>query len=841
MSSAVTRVSLRNLAAHKVRAVLTALSVILGVAFVSGTLIFTDTANKSFDSLFTDLYANTSVGVRAKPAIEGTAEDESARTAISIPATLKDEIAKVPGVAEARGEVSGFAALIDAEGDLIGGGGPPQLGMAWNSDPSTPLIEGTAPTGPGQVVLGERTAELAKAKVGSKVRFAYQGGQQEATVSGLASGDDLGVTFVFFDEATAQKLLLEPGRYSSVSVKAEDGITQTALAAKIAPLLPAELEAVTATQMQEENRSDIDQFLGFLRNFLLAFAIVSIVVGSFNIFNTFSMLIGQRTRELALLRAVGASRRQVTRAVLGEALVVGIVGSTLGLFLGIGLAVVLKTLFSSMGLELGGALSVTPAAVAWSYAVGVLVTCAAAYFPARRAAKIPPVAAMRDDVSLPQRSLRARAIIGTVLAALGAGALAAGLAGTGGTETTLSLIGVGVLIVWLSAAVLAAVIGGPVVRVLAGWYPRVFGTAGRMARENPHRNPRRTAVTAVALMIGLSLVTTVNVIAASAKASLTDLVDQQFGADYIVQTVSPGGLEPAAIAAVRAVPGVTGVAEVGTGAFALDGERTGYASGDAAALLAASNADVLSGTADTGADGILVGETRAKDDGLAVGDTLTATFPDGEKLTVRVAGVYTDNEMVGSLILSPTAWRAHVAKPIPDLLALEAASPGKALHDALDKATDPYPGIMVMDQADLKKMQVESLNVVLGIFTLMLALSVIIAVFGVVNTITLSVTERTREIGLLRAVGLSRRQTRRMIRLESVAIAVFGGFLGIALGLVFGIAIQRSTPDFMTVLSIPIWFLVVCALFSALIGILASLVPAWRAGRMDVLKAIATQ
>ncbi|WP_123670764.1 ABC transporter permease [Actinocorallia herbida] len=836
-----TRVTLRNLAAHKLRLVLTALSVILGVAFVSGTLIFTDTANKSFDDLFNDVYAHTSVAVRAHTDDASSAETEAVRTGVPIAEDLKTAIAAIPGVADARGEVNGYAAVIGSDGELIGGGGPPQLGLAWNGDPSTPLAEGVPPAKEGEVVLGERTAEKAKAGVGDKVRIAVQGGQQDAVVTGLASGDGLGATFVFFDTATAQKLLLEPGQYSLIAVEAADGVSQKDLAAKITPLLPAGLEAVTGDELKAENRSDVNEILGFLRNFLLAFAIVSIVVGSFNIVNTFTMLIAQRTRELALLRAIGASRRQVTRAVLGEAVVVGLVGSTLGLLVGAGIALLLKSVFGAMGLDLGGALAITPAAVAWSYAVGVLVTCAAAYFPARRAAKIPPVAAMRDDIVLPQRGLRARTVIGTVLAALGAGALAAGLAGTGDTGGTLALIGVGVLLVWLAASVLAAVIGKPVVRLLASWYPKAFGVSGRLARENPQRNPRRTAVTAVALMIGLSLVTTVNVIASSAKASLADVVDSQFGADYIVQTMSPAGLEPGVTDAVRAVPGVTSVLGVGLGAFTLDGDTAQYASGDPAPLLAMINRDVVSGTAQPGRDGILISEAKAEEDELAVGDTLSAAFPDGKTETLRVAGIYQTSQFIGNYVLPAETWQAHTPKALPTLLALDASTTGAAVHGALDKAVAAYPGAEVLDQADLKEETMSGLDQILVFFTLMLALSVIIAVFGVVNTITLSVTERTREIGLLRAVGLSRRQTRRMIRLESVVIAVFGGFLGIALGLVFGISIQRSGGEEMAILSIPYVFLAVCALFSALVGILASLWPAWRAGRMDVLKAIATQ
>ncbi|GAB3658941.1 ABC transporter permease [Actinocorallia lasiicapitis] len=838
-----TKVTLRNLAAHKLRLVLTALSVILGVAFVAGTLTFTDTVTKSFDDLLGSFGKNTDAVVRAKPvAGDAQTDDEAAATGIPIPQSVVDTLGKADGVAAVYPGVQGYAAVIDKDNKLVGGGGPPQLGLNWLDDGDRTIATGQAPQGPDQVALDETTAEKTGYKVGDTIKVQLRGSIIPVKVVALIGGSNLGATLTYFDTPTAQKLLMKPGEYSSVSLKAAPGLSEQQLVDKVTPVLPGQFEAVTGEKVRDESKSDIDAVLSFLRWFLLAFAVVSIIVGSFNIFNTFSMLVAQRTKELALLRAVGASRSQVTNAVLGEAIAVGVVGSTLGLGLGVGLAVLLKSFFSSQGLELGGGLNVTVMTVFWSYLVGILVTCVAAYFPARRAAKTPPVAAMRDDVGIPQRSLQVRTIIGSVIALGGVVLMAIALSGAiSGAAPTLITIGVGALLTWLAAGILAAVIAKPVVRVLASYYPKLFGVAGRMARENPGRNPRRTAVTAVALMIGLSLVTMVNVLSASVKASLNDVVDQQFGADYVVAVDGPGGIDPNLSAAIAKLDGVEKSVPVGGDEFVYKGKKTGYASGDSAGMLEATNSKVLNGTAALSPNGIMLSEDDAKDKGLTVGSTMDVKFLDGKTETLKVEGIYTNSDFVGPRVLSEAAWKAHVDKPLPFLLALKTAKTDDAFRQSLDAAAKAYPGVEVQDQADLKKEVAGELDGIVAFFTMMLALSIIIAVFGVVNTIVLSVTERTRELGLLRAVGMSRRQMRRMVRLESVAIALFGGLLGIALGLGFGTAIQTAAGDDMKVLAIPYGSIVLWIVFSAIIGILASLWPAWRAGRMDVLKAIATQ
>ena len=830
------KVTLRNLAAHKLRLALTAFAVILGVAFVAGTLVFTDTMGRRFDQLFAATGKGVAVQVRAKKVFSAGDVSETP----TVPASLATTISAVPGVARVHGEVSGYAAIVGPDGKVVGGNGPPQLCVDWNSaGRDHPMKAGRGPSGPGEIAVDQETAKKAGLHVGDQARVLVRGPTRTETVVGiLDSGNLLGVTVTAFDPATAQRLLLAPGRYTDITVAAQPGVTETALRDRIARVLPSpRYEAITGTKMRDENKSEVAKFMSFIRTFLLVFAVISIFVGAFIIFNTFSMLVAQRSRELALLRAVGASRRQVTRAVLGEAAGVGVVGSTLGLAAGTGLAVGLRALFKASGADLGGGLAFTYKPVLWSYVVGVTVTVVAAYFPARRAAKIPPVAAMRDDVAMPQRSLRLRLVIGAVVTVAGAALTGVGLGGA-----PLALLGAGAAMVFLGAAMLAPVLSRPVVKVLAGFYPRLFRTPGRLARQNALRNPRRTAATASALMIGLALVSVINVMSASAKASISRQVDKTFAADYMVTSSSPGGLDPAPpAAAVRSAPGVEQVTAVYQGRYK-DGTHTDsfIATGRPADLVRAAKLRLVSGSLDVGNDGLLVDQPTAESGGLAPGSPLTVRFADGDTATIHVAGVYARNELLGHRVLSLPAYLAHTERPNGLGLLVSTHRADAATKQGIERALSGYPNLKVQDQSDVKQSAQKSIDQFVTLLTVLLALSIIIAALGIINTLALSVVERTREIGLLRAIGTSRRQTRRMIRLESVAIALFGAVLGIAIRVVFGVAIQHAVADQgLNVLSIPAPTLVGYLVLAALIGVLAALWPGWRASRLDVLKAIA--
>jgi putative ABC transport system permease protein len=833
----IAKVTLRNLAAHKLRLLLTAVSVVLGVAMIAGTFMFTDTMSKQFDDLFNRFGKNVAVDVRAKKVVDA-GDDEQVSSRPPIPASVVQTLGKVDGVKDPIGNVTGYAAVIGKSGKAIASQGPPQLGVNWTNSGDYALESGRAPAGPGEVAIDAATLKKAGYKVGDQARILVQGPTQPITIVGVVdTGNLMGATLSAFDTTTAQRLLLKPGYFSDIQV-GSTGVSETVLKNRVAQSLPGGLEAITGSELRAENKSDIEGFLSFFKTLLLVFGFISVFVGAFIIFNTFSMLVAQRTRELALLRAVGAARGQVTRAVLGEAIGVGLIGSTIGLAAGAGLAVGLRAL---IGIEGEGGLVFTPTPVIWSYAVGLVITLVAAYFPARRAAKIPPVAAMRDDVAMPKRSLHRRIGVGTVLTVAGAVLLGLGL-----TETLpgnpLIPIGGGAFAVFLGVAMLAPVISRPVIRVLGAAFPRLFGAPGRMARENALRNPRRTAATASALMIGLALVSAINVVNSSAVASIGQSVDKQFGADYMIMADGQSRFSPDAVKQVAGAPGVERATPLYIGSVNLNGKRAELQSGDIAGVAEGAKLTMLSGSTDVGGDGMLVDADTAKSNKWAVGSTVAAQYPDGARQRLRIAGVYEKNDLLGPRLLAEPAYLAHTPKPLAFMGMVQVRTPDAATKHGIEQALRNYPNLKVQDRSEVKADFQHQLDQIVVIFTILLAMSIIIAAVGVINTLALSVIERTREIGLLRAVGTSRRQVRRMIRLESIVIAVFGALLGIAIGVAFGAAIQNGLAgEGLNVLAIPVGTLVLYVVLGGLIGVLAALWPAWRAGRMDVLKAIATE
>ncbi|MER7546864.1 ABC transporter permease [Spirillospora sp. NPDC127506] len=831
------RVTLRNLAAHKIRLVLTAVAVILGVAFVAGTLIFTDSMNKQFDELFSRIGTNVAVDVRAKKVVGG---DDDGMAAQPVPAAVLKTLRGVEGVKDPKGNVNGYAAVVGKDGKIVGTAqnGPPQIGTNWTTGGSYDLASGRAPQGPGEVVIDTRTAEKGELALGDVTQVLTAGPPARMKIVGLVdAGNLMGATLTGFDTPTAQKLMLKPGYFSDIEM-GSSGPSQEELRDRVAKVLPQGMEAVTGDQLREESKSDVAQMMSFFRTFLLVFALISIFVGAFIIFNTFSMLVAQRTRELALLRAIGAARAQVTRAVIGEAVAVGVVGSTLGLAAGAGLASLLQTQMGDAG---QGGLTFTATPVIASYAVGILVTVVSAYFPARRAAKIPPVAAMRDDVALPQRSLRIRVALGSLLTLAGAGLIGVGLAGDGGGNPAIP-VGAGAFGVFVGVAMLAPVISVPVLKVLGAPAARLMGSPGRLARQNALRNPRRTAATAAALMIGLALITTVNVLGATMRASIDEQVDAQFGADYLVQSQGPGGVNAEAQQKIKDTPGVVAVSPTYTAEAKIEGKDAFYVSGDLAALAKAARLKLVSGSAGGGPASIMVDEDTAKDRGWKVGTPVPVRFADGKTESLTLAGVYARSDLIGPRMISQQAHLRHTVRPTVGLVVVDTARADASTKAALDSAVKAYPNLEVADQATLKSDARKQVDGFVTFLTILLVMSVIIAAVGVINTLALSVIERTREIGLLRAIGISRRQLRRMIRLESIMIAVFGAVLGMGIGVAFGAALQNALADQgLGVLAVPYGTLLVYLAVAAVIGVLAALWPAWRAGRMDVLKAISTE
>jgi putative ABC transport system permease protein len=843
------RAALKSLLGRKVRLLLSTFAIVLGVAFVAGTLIFSDTLNRSFTALFASTVGDVVVRPLGSQTAGGT---PSAQT---VPAGLVAELEQVDGVARVDGNVNAFGVYVVGEdGKVIGGLGPPAIGSNWTDAPSPggvglEIVEGDEPQGQDEVLLDDRTAEKAGYEVGDEVRLLLPRGaaQLRPTLVGLVGypegGSLNGATLALFDTRSAQELFLE-GRdeFSDVWVTAADGVSQEDLKAAVDPVLPADVEALTGDAAADESADDLLEAIGFITTFLLVFAGISLVVGSFLIVNTFSILVAQRSRELALLRALGASRRQVTWSVQLEALVLGLLGSTIGLGLGVLLAMLLRLLFEQFGLDLSGqSLVFGPRTVVASYLVGVVVTMAAAALPARRTARIAPVQALRDDIALPESSIHRRLLIGLLLAAGGLVSLAFGLLLD--VPRPLAFVGAGVLAILLGVAAASPVISRPFLRLARTTYDRLFGTVGNLAGLNSLRNPRRTAATASALMIGLALACTMAIVGDSAKASVDKSIEEAFVGDFVVSNVFGGEFNAGVADEMAAVEGVDDVVRERFQIVELDDDDEFVAAVDPSSV-GPLELRVTDGSEALGEREVLLQETYADDIGLGVGDTLDITVPAGSQ-EWTVVGVIEDNPVVFSgIVTTIETFESSGFEPADNALIVfaDAGPAADGLQDRLDAIVEELPIVTVKDQQAFAEERREPIdNFVLIIFAL-LGLALVIAVLGIVNTLALSIIERTREVGLLRAIGLSRRQLRQMIRLESVVIALLGAVLGVVMGIFFGVVLMRALRDEgLEVISVPWDQMGVFLLLSMVIGVLAAVLPARRAARLDVLKAIATE
>ncbi|MEO9324422.1 ABC transporter permease [Nocardioides sp. C4-1] len=843
------RAALKSLLGRKVRLLLSTFAIVLGVAFVVGTLVFSDTLNRSFTALF----ASTVGDVTVRPVNATTSLGPSTKT---VPAALVDELAALPGAARADGNVTSFGVYVeDADGEVIGGNGPPAIGANYSDAPAAggpglQLVDGRAPSGPDEVLLDERTAEKAGVQVGDPVTVQLPLGAQttlEPTVVGVLGfpegGSLNGATFVAWDTATAQDLFLD-GRdeFTDIWVTADDGVSEDELAEQARGVLPDGTEAVTGEVAADESADDLLEAIGFLTTFLLIFAGIALVVGSFLIVNTFSMLVAQRSRELALLRALGASKRQVVRSVQLEAFVLGVLGATIGTGLGVLLALGLRAAFASFGLDLSGqSLVFEPRTFLAAYAVGIVVTMAAAYLPARRTSRIAPVQAMRDDVALPESSLRRRFRAGLAVVVLGGLALAVGLTDVVDLGNAGWWTGAGIFGILMGVTMMSPVLAAPLLRLARATYAAVFGSIGNLAGQNSLRNPRRTAATASALMIGLTLACTMAIIGSSAKASVDQTIEENFVGDYVVRGVGFGTLfNPAVADQVAAVDGVADV--VGQG-FQLvetqDGGDKAVASLDPAQVDALALRFVDGSAADLDDGTVIVSEGFADDEGLGVGDSFDVRPPAGEQ-SWRVVGVFEDNPVVGSVATTFGTFAAADYQPLLANVIVFTDEVDPAVEQRIEDAID-NPTITVNDQQEFAEEQREPIDQFVLIIYALLGLALLIAVLGIVNTLALSVIERTREVGLLRAIGVTRPQMRRMITLESIVIAVLGAVLGVLLGVGFGVALMYAVRDEgLEVIRVPFDQLAVFLGLGVVIGVVAAVFPARRAARLDVLKAIAT-
>lgn len=839
------RISLISLWARRRRLVGTSVAVFLGVAFLVGTLALGDTLSANFDRLFTEVSAGTDVVVRSDSAI---ASDESAEDLRApLDQSLVDELARVDGVAAAEGQVVGYGALVDQDGEPVGGNGPPRLAGSWIETPGLnpyELVEGRAPEADDEVVVNRGAAKLADVEVGD--RAVVQTPQPiEVTVVGIATfggADGLGETTwtAFTLDGAQEHVTRAPGEVSTIVVQADEGVSIDELRRRVERALPDGVEAITGTDLAGERSDAISaEFLDMLRTFLVVFAGIALVVATLSIANTFSITVAQRTRELALMRAIGASRRQLRRTVTIEALGIGIVASAVGVLGGIGVAGLLKGMFDAFGFSLpAGGLALKPLSLVAGFAVGVIATFLAARSAARRAAMLAPVAAMRESEAEQHGIGGRRRLIGAVLAAVGLVATV-----SGATSDAILMTGVGSLVLVVATLMLAPVGLPPVARVVGGGLRRLRGVNGMLAEQNAQRNPRRSAATATALVVGVAVVALFTVFAASMKTALADQAAGDFKADLAVATPAFGGgrLSPELRDELEALGEVDGVVGIGGGPANVDGDAAQVTATDVTRLTSIGGIEAVDGSFDSlGDDGIAVSVPKADDEGWSLGSTVELGFVDGATETATVRAIYEENSFVGSLVIPDETWVAHTTQPTDATVLVDVAD-GVTLDSAkaaIAPLADRHGG-EVQDGDELASAAGQGLDLLLGVVYALLALAVVIALLGIGNTLSLSVHERRRELGLLRAVGQTRRQVRSVLRLESVIVALFGTVVGLALGAYLGWVLFATVWTGSASFTLPIARLLVIAVMGALAGILAARRPAKRAARTPVLEAIA--
>ncbi|MEU5280906.1 FtsX-like permease family protein [Streptomyces asoensis] len=856
----VLKTSMRNFYAHKGRMALSAVAVLLSVAFVCGTLVFTDTMNTTFDKLFAATSSDVTVSAKGASDTGETTADNGKPPVM--PAAVLGEVRKAQGVKSAEGTVfSTSVTVVDADKDSLSpSSGAPTIVGNWNANDARTMkiTDGAAPKASDQVMVDEDTADKHHLELGDEIGVITAVGTHTAKISGIAAFQvtNPGAAIFYLDTATAQKALVgEPDVYTNVNVTAAAGVSDEQLKKNVAAGIGAGYKVQTAKETADANRQDVGSFLDVMKYAMLGFAGIAFLVGIFLIINTFSMLVAQRTREIGLMRAIGSSRKQVNRSVLAEALLLGVVGSLLGVGAGVGIAVGLMKLMGMTGMNL----STDDLTVAWTTPVvgmvlGVVVTVLAAYLPARRAGKVSPMAALRDaGAPADARAGVVRAVIGLVLTGAGGAGLYLASAADKATEGSLWL-GLGVVFSLIGFVVIGPLLAGVVVRVLGAIVLRAFGPVGRMAERNALRNPRRTGATGAALMIGLALVACLSVVGSSMVASATEELDKSVGTDFIIQSDSGQLMTPQAVQAIKATPGLARVTEykwTEADFTTPDGktlDKTAITAADPTYATDLRVETVAGNLADAYRPGSMsVHDKFAKDHRITLGSTVSVAFKDGSTARLTVRAITSSDAVIdqGAMYTSIDTLKKYVpADKLPlDQLVFATAKDGQqdTAYTALKKALHDYPQYSVRDQTDYKQELKDQIGQLLNLIYGLLALAIIVAVLGVVNTLALSVVERTREIGLMRAIGLSRRQLRRMIRMESVVIALFGALLGLGLGMGWGATAQQLLAlQGLDVLEIPWPTIIGVFIGSAFVGLFAALIPAFRAGRMNVLNAIAT-
>jgi putative ABC transport system permease protein len=849
----VIRFALKGLLGRKLRTALTAIAIVLGVAMVAGTFMLTDSIDKAFDTIFTDVRQGSNAVISGKTAFDLSQEGGS--TAPTLDASLLATVRSLPDVAAAEGSVDGEAQLIGKDGKAIVYGGAPNLGFSIANGESRfnplTLVEGSWPGG-GEVVVDESTAGKENLRLGQTIRVQAEGAARTLRISGFIRFGSVstigGATLAGFDLPTAQDLFGKRGRLDEIAVAAKPGVSDEDLVRELSADVPPTAQVKTASQQAHDDAAETNSFISFLRGFLLAFGGIALFVGSFVIANSLSITIAQRTREFATVRTIGASRRQILTSILIEALVVGVLASLIGLAAGVGLAKALFWLFDQVGFTLpNSGLVLTASAVVLALASGILVTIVASLRPAFRATRVPPIAAVREGATLPtSRFASLRVPASLLLTLLGFAALAWALFGPDmGTTALLVWMGLGALMIFLGVALLAERLVQPLATLLGWPSAKVGGAAGALARSNSQRNPQRTASTASALMIGLALVTLVAILASGIVATFRSAVDDLWkNADYALTAQNNFSPLPVSVAAAAAqAPGVDAVGSVRAGqaqAFGnvIDATAVDPPTSRIFSIDWKEGSDAV--LARLGSNGAFVSEGFADDHDLRIGSTVEETFANGENVPFEVKGIFeppTGGSPFGPVTISAKTWDRFNEQP-KNLFSFVIMKGGQtdANKAALDRRLEEFPNAKVQTRDEFVDNQISGLNSVLNILYVLLALSVLVSFFGIVNTLVLTVFERTREIGMLRAVGMTRRQVRRMVRHESMITSAIGGALGIVLGIALG-ALLVARVDFID-FTLPVAQLIVFAVAAIVVGVLAAIFPARRAARLNVLQAL---
>lgn len=853
------RVTLRSFWEHKRRLISTVVAIVLGVAFMAGTFVLTDTLSKVFDDLFAEVNDEIDVQVQGEVIFSGFMGDERR----DIDASLLDDIRELEGISAAEGWVAAFGAsssnrVLGADGEPVGGQGPPTILENWISDPalsSYEIADGRAPEADDEVALNVGAADDAEVEVGDDLTVVTQAGRKTYRLVGTftsGSAESIaGAVSADFTLAEAQRIAGTEG-FQNIFV-AGDGASERAVAELVTTVVPEGFEVLTGEEATEQLSSDVQSGFAFFEQALTLFGGIALLVGVFVISNTFSILVAQRTRELALLRAVGASRRQVLTSVMTEAILIGFISAIIGLLVGIGLAKLVTSALESAGADLPTtSLAILPATVISAFVIGVGITLIAAIVPAVRATRVPPLAALRDVAIDRSGASKPRIVLGIIVLLLGAFNLSAAWTQDGDTDAV-PTVGTGSLLLVVGAIVIGPVLAAPSIRVLGGLLPRLRGVTGKLATENAARSPKRTSATASALLIGVALVSFITVFAASATESVTAEVERGFAGDFVIQSESLGfgfgGFPPSVADTVAAVDGVDVVTSIG-----YTGASVTYSDGDTAdtqlwAIDPTTITEVLAPRMAEGditaldADGILVDQQVAEDAGVQIGDVLSVTVPGGARFDLTVQGLSDDQTLLGSFAFT----RQRFLESVPEVLDIQVVASVDDDADvdeviaAVEEATTDTPALDVLDREAFIGTLADQITSFVTVIYALLLLSIVIALIGIGNTLSLSINERTRELGLLRAVGMDRKQLKSAIRWEAVLISVLGAVVGIALGLLLSYALVESLSGFgLNTFSLPVGSLVVIVVLAALLGTLASVRPGRRAARLGILDAIAT-